>query len=336
MLVLRDGLLGLSADWSLIAIGLLLLPLFVASLRLWKRTPKGTPSELKKNGTSPRVIPLTAEGRADKEDAGLAAKVFALAAPSVVKVEAFDRNSVTLLRIGSGVVLTPNHVVTNKHVVEHAFSLRVIHRSRVLPATLSHVHPDLDLCQLNVESLRAPTASLRDAGDLAVGERVFAIGAPLGFDLTISDGLVSGLRVLNGANMIQTTAPVSGGSSGGGLFDARGKLVGIVTCFMERGQNLNFAMPVGQAAKLARYPVTPQREQFGVVTAPAHADQAGLVLARLKVGFPSARFEVCADKEYVIHVTWQGHPSVEDVREYLRSLILRRELPNPEFEFHWK
>ncbi|MGH9454223.1 MAG: S1C family serine protease [Terriglobia bacterium] len=282
------------------------------------------------------VTPQTIANPADQEGAGQAAKIFALAAPSVVKVETFDRTGATLLDTGSGAVLTPSHVVTNKHVVERGFSVRVTYYGRILPARLAHVHPDLDLCQLSVESLRAPAVPLRDAAGLAVGERVYAIGAPLGFDLTISDGLVSGLRVLNGVNMIQTTAPISGGSSGGGLFDAEGKLVGIITCHMKSGQNLNFAIPAKLAAKLAQYPVTVQTGRFEVAAVPTHLDQAGLVLARLNVGFPSARFEVRAEKDYVIHVAWQGAPSDEQVREYLRSLILRRELPNPEFDFHWK
>lgn len=331
MFVLEEGLLTFLIGWPWPVIGLLLLVALGASLRLW-HIPSFEHKETIR--TAPTAL-LTTVSRPSNVETGQAANVFTLAASSVVKVQTFDRTGATLLGIGSGVVLTPNYVVTNKHVVERAFSIKVTYRNRVLLASLSHMHPDLDLCQLHVESLGAPTFSLRDARDLEVGERVFAIGAPLGFDLTISDGLVSGLRVLNGVNMIQTSAPVSGGSSGGGLFDSRGKLVGIITCFMERGQNLNFAIPAERAAELTRYPITARTERFEAVTVPARADAAGLVLFRLEAGFPSAKFEVNADKEYVIHVTWQGNPSEEQVREYLRSLILRRELPNPEFEFHW-
>lgn len=332
-------------------IGLLLLLVLVVSLRLWRRrssNSKGTDvvapvaslvsrarTEELDGALAGEVVTLATPSMVKEVDGGLAGEVFALAAPSMVKVETFDETGVTLLRIGSGVVLAPNYVVTNKHVIERASFVKVTHKSRTYPAGLSHMLPDLDLCQLRVESLGASAASLRNARDLGVGERVFAIGAPLGFDLTVSDGLVSGLRSLNGVRMIQTSAPISEGSSGGGLFDSKGKLVGIITCSVQRGQNLNFAIPAVEAAALVRHPISPRAESFEAATVPAHADQAALVLAHLEAGFPSAKFEVHADKDYVIHVTWQGSPSNEHVREYLRSQILRRELPNPEFEFHW-
>ena len=88
-----------------------------------------------------------------------------------------------------------------------------------------------------------PVAGVRPFSDLAVGERVFAIGAPRALERTLTEGLVSGLRTGPGRNMIQTSAPLSPGSSGGGLFDDRGNLLGITTLASLPGsQNLNFAI----------------------------------------------------------------------------------------------
>jgi tetratricopeptide (TPR) repeat protein len=78
---------------------------------------------------------------------------------------------------------------------------------------------------------------------LEVGEKVYAIGAPQGLELTLSEGLISGLREYGSARLIQTTAAISPGSSGGGLFDTQARLVGITTFVVKNGQNLNFALP---------------------------------------------------------------------------------------------
>ena len=85
--------------------------------------------------------------------------------------------------------------------------------------------------------------SLGDSKNLKVGQRVYAVGAPEGLELTLSEGLISALRSVANFRYIQTTASISHGSSGGGLFDAQGRLIGITTFYWSDGQNLNFALP---------------------------------------------------------------------------------------------
>ncbi len=75
-----------------------------------------------------------------------------------------------------------------------------------------------------------------------MGERVYTIGAPIGLELTLGEGIISGLRSHKDRRLVQTSAPISGGSSGGGLFDAYGNLVGITTFLLREAQNLNFAI----------------------------------------------------------------------------------------------
>jgi len=91
--------------------------------------------------------------------------------------------------------------------------------------------------------LRAPPVVLGTAKKLKVGQRVYAIGAPEDLELTLSEGLISSLRPHEGSEYIQTSAAISLGSSGGGLFDDQGQLIGITTFYHAEGQNLNFALP---------------------------------------------------------------------------------------------
>jgi S1-C subfamily serine protease len=107
---------------------------------------------------------------------------------------------------------------------------------------------ELDLCLLISEGLPATAANIRIDRALAIGEPVYAIGAPRGLELSLSNGIVSQYRQQpstypSNYRLIQTTAAVSAGSSGGGLFDSTGRLVGITSFFVDESQNLNFAVP---------------------------------------------------------------------------------------------
>jgi tetratricopeptide (TPR) repeat protein len=84
-----------------------------------------------------------------------------------------------------------------------------------------------------------------------VGEPVYAVGAPQGLELSLSEGIVSQLRG-DPPPLIQTTVAISKGSSGGGLFNAEGELVGITTFYLKEGQSLNFALPVEWIAEVAK------------------------------------------------------------------------------------
>ena len=99
--------------------------------------------------------------------------------------------------------------------------------------------------QLNARPLKLATAALPP-----VGTKVFAIGNPLGFANTMSDGLISGIREIDHVEMIQISAPISPGSSGGPLLADNGKVVGVTTSGIKGGQNLNFAIPASRVADL--------------------------------------------------------------------------------------
>lgn len=177
-------------------------------------------------------------------------QIFQQASQSVVVIQAFDSED-NPINQGGGVVIGREEVMTNCHVAEGAARLEVNYRQQTFQATRGVANEDRDLCQIKVPRLGAPRASL-NTGRLRVGQRVYAIGAPEGLELTMTEGLISSLRDFDGSQYIQTSAPISQGSSGGGLFDSEARLIGITAFFIAEGQNLNFALPAAWIVELER------------------------------------------------------------------------------------
>lgn len=178
-------------------------------------------------------------------------EVYEQAAKSTVVVLNMDGKGKTH-GLGSGVILPDRDVVTNCHVVKGAGSLKVRIGKQEYLATLRHSDWDRDVCSLSVSGVSAPAVVIGSTKTLKVGAKVYAIGAPKGLELTLSDGIVSSLREVDGGQYIQTTAAISPGSSGGGLFDENGALVGLTTFYLAEGQNLNFAVPVEWVKELPK------------------------------------------------------------------------------------
>ena len=137
-------------------------------------------------------------------------------------------------------------IVTNCHVVKGEAVVEVTHQNKTGFATVKSCDTERDIALVELSG-ELPLVSSRAAASLRVGESVYAVGAPFGLDLSISEGIVSQLRnngiAKNRAPLIQTTAAISPGSSGGGLFDAKARLVGITTRYLRGAQALNFAIP---------------------------------------------------------------------------------------------
>lgn len=168
--------------------------------------------------------------------------LFAKASANVVRIDVANASGENVV-LGSGVIIEQGLVITNCHVARAGSSLRVQHQDKSYDASLTLADEAHDLCKLSVPGLSAPPLAMTALADIKVGQKVYAIGAPQGLDLTLSDGMVSALRRVDEGTVIQTSAPVSPGSSGGGLFNAQGMLIGIITFQMRSGQNLNFAVP---------------------------------------------------------------------------------------------
>jgi hypothetical protein len=164
---------------------------------------------------------------------------------------------------GSGCIVAGDGVVlTAWHVVAGAVKVRV-----QLPTGVSRPVQGLvgwdaskDFALLKITGTNLPTVRLGDSDKVRQGDRILTLGAPLGLEQTASDGIVSAVRELpDGTKLLQTTAAISAGSSGGPVLNTRGQAVGMACFLLTEGQSLNFAVPINDVKpKLkARGKVTP-------------------------------------------------------------------------------
>ncbi|WP_169742302.1 S1C family serine protease [Arenimonas metalli] len=175
--------------------------------------------------------------------------LFKTVSDSVVTVRTFD-NDDRLFMQGSGVVIGPGLIVSNCHVFKDSSGAVALHRGQTYQIGLLRYDLDRDVCTFSAKGLTARPVVRGSTQALQIGQRVYAVGAPHGLDLTLSDGLLSAFRSVGGLALLQTTAQISPGSSGGGLFDETGKLIGITTSRIKDSGQLNFAVPVEWIAEL--------------------------------------------------------------------------------------
>jgi tetratricopeptide (TPR) repeat protein len=168
-------------------------------------------------------------------------KVFQSVSKSIVVVKTFSKNS-KLMKFGSGIVSSKGVITTNCHVILGGSSIRVSIQGADSDAYLHSGDIKKDLCSLKSDIQAPPITSIRSATSLKIGEAVYAIGAPKGMELSFSNGIVSQLRG-GGDPLIQTTAAISEGSSGGGLFDSKSNLIGVTSFKIVGGESINFAAP---------------------------------------------------------------------------------------------
>ena len=174
-------------------------------------------------------------------------QIFNKVSPSVVYIETYDFNEKPLAS-GSGFSLdSTGKIATNFHVIEGANSAKV----KTANGKLYNVEKILsydknqDLAILKIDGSGLTPVTLGDSDKAETGDKIYTIGNPLGMESTISDGLISTKsRVLDGLDLIQISAPISHGSSGGVLVNEQGETIGITSSGIDQGQNLNFAIPI--------------------------------------------------------------------------------------------
>ena len=174
--------------------------------------------------------------------------------PSVVVIVTYDETG-TSIGLGSGFFISEDgDVITNRHVLEKASRAEVKATDGKTYPVSNVVAEDKegDLVRVSVDIPRSAVRVLPVTDAVPeVGERVVVIGAPLGFERTVSDGIASAVRdIPQSGKIIQITAPISRGSSGSPVINMKGEVIGVATFIMVEGQNLNFAVPGERVRKL--------------------------------------------------------------------------------------
>jgi hypothetical protein len=180
--------------------------------------------------------------------------------PQQIAAEAF-RGTVLLVMedsdgqtvsLGSGFFVDQETIATNFHVIEDASSgyAKLIGKEKKYDiegiAALDQEH---DLALLKV-SANGHLLSLGDSDDLSIGDPVYAVGNPRGLEGTFSQGIVSSVRSIGEDTLLQITAPISPGSSGGPVLDSNANVIGVAVATYRGGQNLNFAIPSNYVKEL--------------------------------------------------------------------------------------
>lgn len=220
----------------IVAIGLGLSILVFAVIALfsrfdWQPTPKRVPEPAPKPVENMIATPADAAG-------------------SVLYLEGYDSTG-DLVCQGSGFLAMDScTLVTNYHVINNVYSFRVFYPDGNFAADVSQVltyNSDQDLAVLELsEELQLPPLPLGDSDPVRQGDAVYAIGYPLGASNTLSDGIISSVFTNEGVEILQVTAPVSSGSSGGPLLDKNCQVIGIVTSTLIDGQNMNMSVAVSE------------------------------------------------------------------------------------------
>jgi hypothetical protein len=207
--------------------------------------------------------------------------------------------------LGSGFIISPDgKIVTNYHVIRDAQQalVKLTNGSFFAVESVLATDPIRDLAIIKVAGKNLPTLKIADSGTVQVGERVIAIGNPLGLETTVTDGIVSAFRNdERNASWIQTTAPVSPGNSGGPLLRLDGTVVGVITWNMKFAQNLNFAATSNEISVLLDKPSGPK---------PLHPETKEPVISSDRVWsslVSGKEYKVRLDGDY-IYTDWANIP----------------------------
>ncbi|MBR0141948.1 MAG: trypsin-like peptidase domain-containing protein, partial [Ruminococcus sp.] len=166
-------------------------------------------------------------------------------ASSIVMIEVLKADGEPIAS-GSGIMIGQGgYILTNCHVLADGsvFAVRIENDDKVyLTNEIIKYNNVEDLAVIRIQRKLVPIKVYSQSQNLVRGQKVIAIGSPLGLFNSVSDGIISGFRKIRGVDMIQFTAPISRGSSGGAVLNMYGELIGISTAGIDKGQNINLAV----------------------------------------------------------------------------------------------
>ncbi|MDE5764869.1 MAG: trypsin-like peptidase domain-containing protein [Ruminococcus sp.] len=166
-------------------------------------------------------------------------------ASSIVMIAVCDRFG-NIKSSGSGIMIGRNgYILTNNHVASGGlrYAVRIEEEEKIYETDeVIKYNPMFDLALIRIQRKLSPVPVYQGKTRLVRGQRVVAIGSPMGLFNSVSDGIISGFRNIHDTEMIQFTAPISHGSSGGAVLNMYGEVIGISTAGIDEGQNLNLAV----------------------------------------------------------------------------------------------
>ena len=219
---------------------------FVNDLRQ-KRTTPNSPIESIQSSTPPLLArpPEESSSTPSVPRSLSPQEIYKSDTPGMILIETYDDEG-HKRGLGSGfIVASDGTAITNYHVIRGASRATVKFADGTVGSVegVKSYDRTRDLAVVQVTPAPRTVLEIGDSDKMKVGDTVVAVGSPLGLQNTMSEGIVSGLR--NG--VIQISAPISPGSSGGAVFDEYGKVIGVSAAQMVAGQNLNFAIPINWA-----------------------------------------------------------------------------------------
>ena len=164
---------------------------------------------------------------------------------STVVVNCFDKKE-EIVKIGSGFIVTiDGQIVTNYHVINGANKISAVVQGKQFSVEkLIYIDKNNDLAILKIDGRNFSPVRIGNSEKLEVGSQIYVIGSPMGLENSISEGIISALRIIGSQKIIQITAPISTGSSGGPVFNENGEVIAVATSYLKESQNVNFAIPI--------------------------------------------------------------------------------------------
>ncbi|MBI4834933.1 MAG: tetratricopeptide repeat protein [Planctomycetes bacterium] len=165
---------------------------------------------------------------------------------AVVTIITYNKKNKQLAQGSGFIVKNDGIIITNQHVIEEAKTIEVKTTGGKTIEVENVIYEDSenDFAVLKIVAKNLPTVNLGDSDKVTPGENVYVIGSPQGYENSISNGLLSAVRKWKSKKVLQISAPISHGSSGGPVFNENGEVIGIATLTQENAQNVNFAMPI--------------------------------------------------------------------------------------------
>lgn len=237
-----------------------------------------------------------------------AGELYRSASPSVVLIETYGFDG-KVSGSGSGFIVSPDGaILTNYHVIAHTkrASVRLANEDAYDDVSVLDLDKRKDIALVKIKAVALPTLRLGHSNAVQIGDKLYALGSPLGgfFQNSLSEGILSGIRQADGYKFFQLSTPVSHGSSGSPVFDARGDVIGIIEASIEEGQNINLAIPidyaVGMLSSRSPHPLEsiyePEESKSGESTGADSSAQPAKTVARTPDALRSSPFDYLAGK----------------------------------------